>query len=131
VPQSLVRNKKAAAILCALWPDMGATPDRASFAMLACVGRGLALEGGCFPVGGSDEMARALVPTIEGAGGRVLVRAQVRRILTTADENDGVGGGGEGGGGDGGGRTGGGCAATGILMADGTNRGEGEVYDLY
>lgn len=33
-----------------------------------------------YPRGGSDAMAKALVPVIEAAGGRVLVRADVSEI---------------------------------------------------
>jgi all-trans-retinol 13,14-reductase len=37
--------------------------------------------GGCYPRGGSDVMAKELLTTIESFGGRVLIRAQVERIL--------------------------------------------------
>lgn len=39
------------------------------------------MEGACYPRGGSEEMAKELVPVIESFGGRVLIRAQVEKIL--------------------------------------------------
>ena len=70
-----------AGLLAGPWMDTGAPPDRASFLLGACVARGLAREGGAYPVGGSQEMAKRLVPVITAAGGRVLVRARVEEIL--------------------------------------------------
>jgi all-trans-retinol 13,14-reductase len=64
--------------------DTGAPPDRASFVLGACVARGLAIEGGAYPVGGSGELAKCLIPVIAAAGGRVLVRANVREISVDA-----------------------------------------------
>jgi hypothetical protein len=40
------------------------------------------MEGGCYPSGGSECLARELVPIIEKHGGRVLIRATVEEILT-------------------------------------------------
>ena len=87
-----------AGILAGQWMDTGSPPDRASFLIGTCVGRGLAIEGGAYPVGGSQEMAKCLVPVITGAGGRVLVRAAVEEILVDAA----------------------GQRATGVRLADGT-----------
>ena len=42
---------------------------------------GISMEGGCYPRGGSDKLAKELVPVIESYGGRVLIRAQVEKIL--------------------------------------------------
>ena len=42
---------------------------------------GISMEGGCYPRGGSNKLAKELVPVIESYGGRVLVRAQVEKIL--------------------------------------------------
>jgi all-trans-retinol 13,14-reductase len=74
-----------AGLLAGPWMDTGAPPDRASFLLGACVARGLAREGGAYPVGGSQEMAKRLVPVITDAGGRVLVRARVEEILVDSD----------------------------------------------
>jgi phytoene dehydrogenase-like protein len=73
-----------AGLLAGPWMDTGAPPDRASFLLGACVARGLAREGGAYPVGGSQELAKHLVPVVTDAGGRVLVRAKVEEILVDA-----------------------------------------------
>jgi all-trans-retinol 13,14-reductase len=72
---------RLAALLAGQWMDTGSPPDRVSFMMGMCVSRGLAIEGGAYPVGGSTSLAKSLVPVIEKAGGRVLVRANVKEIL--------------------------------------------------
>uniref|UniRef100_A0A7R9YFG9 Amine oxidase domain-containing protein n=1 Tax=Pinguiococcus pyrenoidosus TaxID=172671 RepID=A0A7R9YFG9_9STRA len=69
------------ALLCSVWIDTGSRPDEASFMMTACVFRGLAMEGACYPRGSSKVLAERLVPVVERYGGRVLVRAQVEKLL--------------------------------------------------
>ena len=49
------------------------------------------MYGGYYPVGGSSEIAFNIIPTIEAAGGRVLVRAPVMNILTDQHEGRVVG----------------------------------------
>ena len=81
VLEEITEDPLLAGLLAGPWMDTGAPPDRASFLLGACVARGLAREGGAYPVGGSQELAKCLVPIITGAGGRVLVRAKVEEIL--------------------------------------------------
>jgi hypothetical protein len=38
------------------------------------------MEGGCYPQGGAETMAKELVPVIQSHGGKVLIRAPVREI---------------------------------------------------
>ena len=97
VLQELTDEPRLAGLLAGPWMDTGAPPDRATFLMGACVARGLAIEGGAYPVGGSTELAKGLIPTITAAGGRVLVRASVREIVVEPSTN----------------------RATGVLMEDG------------
>ena len=82
---SLTSNKPLVSLLSSMWIDTGARPDRASFMMTASVFRGIAMEGGCYPRGGSSSMAEELVATIESHGGRVLVRCTVKEILVDED----------------------------------------------
>lgn len=42
---------------------------------------GISMEGGCYPRGGSEMLARELVPVIQSFGGRVLIRALVDSII--------------------------------------------------
>ncbi len=81
VLQEITDEPRLAALLAGPWMDTGAPPDRATFLMGACVARGLAIEGGAYPVGGSTELAKGMIPVINAAGGRVLVRAAVREIV--------------------------------------------------
>jgi phytoene dehydrogenase-like protein len=81
VLQEVTDEPLLAGLLAGPWMDAGAPPDRVSFLLGACIARGLSIEGGAYPVGGSQELAKCLVPVITGAGGRVLVRAAVEEIL--------------------------------------------------
>ena len=47
-------------------------------------------KGGYYPVGGASEIAHTIIPTIEQAGGRVLVRANVKEVLLN-QANEAVG----------------------------------------
>ena len=98
VLQEITDEPLLAGLLAGPWMDTGAPPDRVSFLLGACVARGLAIEGGAYPVGGSQELAKCLVPVITGAGGRVLVRAAVEEILVDPSNE----------------------RATGVRLADGT-----------
>ena len=77
---TLTTNKQLISLLSSMWIDTGARPDRASFMLTASVFRGVAMEGGCYPQGGAETMAKELVPIVESYGGRVLIRAPVREI---------------------------------------------------
>jgi all-trans-retinol 13,14-reductase len=88
VLQEITDEPRLAALLAGQWMDTGAPPDRASFLMGACVARGLSIEGGAYPVGGSTQLAETLVPVIEQGGGRVLVRASVREIMVDPRSNE-------------------------------------------
>jgi len=77
---TLTSNKKLISLLSSMWIDTGARPDRASFMLTASVFRGVSMEGGCYPQGGAEAMAKELVPVIQSYGGRVLIRAAVKQI---------------------------------------------------
>lgn len=78
---SLTSNLRLKALLSSMWIDTGARPDQASFMMGACVFRGISMEGGCYPVGGSTAMAKELVAVIHAYGGKVRIRAAVDSIV--------------------------------------------------
>ena len=78
---SITKNKKLVSLLSSMWIDTGARPDRASFMMTASVFRGVSMEGGCYPRGGSTKMAEELVSVIEYYGGQVNIRATVKDII--------------------------------------------------
>jgi all-trans-retinol 13,14-reductase len=58
-------NKRLASLFSSMWIDTGARPDKATFMLTASVFRGISMEGGCYPRGGSTEMAKELVTVIE------------------------------------------------------------------
>lgn len=64
----IIKNDRLISLLSSMWIDTGARPDCASFMMTASVFRGLAMEGGCYPRGGSTNMAKELVTVIEVLG---------------------------------------------------------------
>ena len=74
------RDRRLAAVLAGQWGDYGVPPKRSAFGMHALVAQHY-LDGANFPVGGAGSIARAIIPTIEAAGGAVLVGAGVDRIL--------------------------------------------------
>jgi len=86
---SITRNPQLSSLLSSMWIDTGARPDRASFMMTAAVFRGIAMEGGCYPRGGSTALAAELASTIEAHGGRLLVRCPVTEVLV--DQNSVIG----------------------------------------
>ncbi len=77
------------AVLTAQYGDYGLTPSRASWGIHALVVAHY-LGGAGYPVGGSASIAAAIVPTIEGMGGRVVTRAPVDRILVERGRAVGV-----------------------------------------
>lgn len=60
-----IQNKKLISLFSSMWIDTGARPDQATFMLTASVFRGISMEGGCYPRGGSIEMAKELVTVIE------------------------------------------------------------------
>jgi all-trans-retinol 13,14-reductase len=80
VLEEITDEPRLAGLLAGQWMDTGGPPDRTSFLLGVCVARGLSIEGGAYPVGGSTQLAKTLIPVIEAGGGRVLVRASVREI---------------------------------------------------
>jgi all-trans-retinol 13,14-reductase len=64
LPQFLT-NTQLISLLSSMWIDTGGRPDTASFMLTASVFRGISMEGGVYPRGGSSEMAKELVTVIE------------------------------------------------------------------
>lgn len=89
VVNSLVKTPDLRAILNYCFGDYGVPPSRAPFAMQATLLTHFS-NGAFYPVGGASEIAYHVIPTIEAAGGRVLVRATVCQLLTS-DGNKVVG----------------------------------------
>jgi all-trans-retinol 13,14-reductase len=67
------------AVLTAQWGYYGSVPSRSSFAIQALVAKHF-MHGGFYPVGGASQIARALLSTVERAGGWTTIRADVAQI---------------------------------------------------
>ena len=78
---SLTRNRELIGVLTGQWGDYGLPPGQSSFAMHAIVARHY-FGGASYPVGGASEIAALIAPAIQRAGGRIVVGAEVTRILT-------------------------------------------------
>ena len=59
---------------------LNTSPLRLSFAMQALLLNHYT-RGGYYPVGGASEIAHGVIPVIEEAGGKVMVRVMVEEIL--------------------------------------------------
>lgn len=86
VCQNLYLLNNMTCTLCIL--IAGTAPKDASFVMHAMLTRHFAY-GGYYPKGGASKIAFHIIPTIEKAGGRVLVRSPVREIILN-DAKDAV-----------------------------------------
>ena len=67
------------------WGDYGSPPHTSHFGMQAMMIYHFTDCGGYYPIGGASEIALNIIPVIERAGGKVLVRASVDKILCTPD----------------------------------------------
>ncbi|OGP15744.1 MAG: FAD-dependent oxidoreductase [Deltaproteobacteria bacterium RIFCSPLOWO2_02_FULL_50_16] len=80
VLSSLTQDKKLIGVLTAQWGDYGLPPRQSSFAIHAMVAKHY-FDGGAYPVGGSSSFVKTIAPVIEKAGGKVLVKAEVEKVL--------------------------------------------------
>ncbi|HXM45973.1 MAG TPA: NAD(P)/FAD-dependent oxidoreductase [Bryobacteraceae bacterium] len=79
----LTSDRELAAVLTGQWGDYGLPPGQSSFGMHAIIAEHY-LEGAFYPVGGAARIAASIAPAIERAGGRIVVGAEVERILLDA-----------------------------------------------
>jgi all-trans-retinol 13,14-reductase len=86
---SLTKNRELIGVLTGQWGDYGLPPAQGSFGIHALVAQHY-ISGAAYPVGGASRIAAAIVPVIERAGGKVLVNAEVSRILVEGNRAVGV-----------------------------------------
>jgi all-trans-retinol 13,14-reductase len=77
------------AVLTAQWGDYGLPPKQSSFGIHALVTSHY-FDGAAYPLGGASRIAESLIPTIEKAGGRIVVAAEVDGIMLNGDRAVGV-----------------------------------------
>jgi prolycopene isomerase len=83
-------DPRARAALATLWPYLGLPPSRASFLYFATLLLSYVADGACYCRGSFQTLADQLSGAIEGRGGEVLLRAEVRRILVEGGRARGV-----------------------------------------
>ena len=88
--QGLTSNKDLQTVMLYSWGDYGTQPSKTNFLMQSLLNRHFLKFGAHYPVGGASEIAFNIIPVIERAGGKVLVRANVREILTEGGKVVGV-----------------------------------------
>lgn len=89
VISSLIADPDLRAILTSQFGNYGLPPEHSSFLIQAGIAAHY-MGGAYYPVGGPQAISRAIVPTIEAAGGAVFVRAAVSSILVEGGRAVGV-----------------------------------------
>eukprot|EP00966_Prymnesium_polylepis_P296908 6859400-Prymnesium_polylepis.1 len=89
VVSELVSDPQLRSLLCGQFGNYGLPPDKASFMIQAGIAAHY-MGGGYYPIGGPQTISQAIIPTIEAAGGRVLVKATVTSILIESGRACGV-----------------------------------------
>ncbi len=87
--EALTSDPKLRTMFAAQWGYYGSVPSRSAFAMQALVVKHFQW-GGYYPVGGSAQIARTLLGTVEAAGGSTRIMADVERILLEGGKAVGV-----------------------------------------
>ena len=89
VLSDLTNNKRLIAVLCGQCGNYGLAPKKSSFAAHALV-IGHFLEGGYYPAGGADQIAKKTIETLAQHGGKVLINAEVNEIVVKNHKVQGV-----------------------------------------
>lgn len=87
--ESLTDNQTLIAVLTGQYGDYGLPPSQSSFMMQAIVASHY-LRGGAYPVGGASQIAKAIAPVIERAGGNIYINAEVDEIIVKNNQAQGV-----------------------------------------
>jgi all-trans-retinol 13,14-reductase len=73
-------GRELAGVLTGQWADYGLPPGQSSFGVHAIVAEHY-FNGAAYPVGGAGAILETMLPTIEAAGGKLLVSAEVQEVL--------------------------------------------------
>jgi phytoene dehydrogenase-like protein len=80
VLSQLTKNHELIGVLCGQWGDYGLPPKKISFMMHAMIAKHY-INGGAYPVGGSQRIAETIIPIIRQSGGEVFTYAGVDQVL--------------------------------------------------
>ncbi len=89
VLSELTENQDLIATICGQWGDMGLPPKQSVFMVHAMIVRHY-LYGGYYPVGGSWQIAKCIIPQIQKSGGEVFTYARVKSVLLDDGKVSGV-----------------------------------------
>lgn len=89
VLSNLTDDQDLIAVLCGQWGDYGLPPKKISFMMHAMIAKHY-INGGAYPVGGSQKIAETIIPVIQSAGGEVFTYAGVEEVLIKNNTAHGV-----------------------------------------
>ncbi len=81
-------NEKLIRVVCCLWIAAGITPDRLSYMFVAGAQINESPMG--FPIGGSAEIAKNIIPVIQQGGGDLYTYARVDEVVFEAGRASGV-----------------------------------------
>ncbi len=87
--QKRFKDQKLMSLLTSQWGDYGLPPSKSSFVIHAIVVNHF-MKGGCYPVGGSEQIAKSIIPVIKQPGGTCLVNHEVSRLIIKNDKAVGV-----------------------------------------
>jgi len=89
VLKEITQNEKLIALLTAQWGTFGLPPKSSSFHMHCLIVEHY-LDGAYYPEGGSLEIAKAVIPIVQAAGGEVFTYARVENIIIQNERATGV-----------------------------------------
>ncbi|RKZ70076.1 MAG: FAD-dependent oxidoreductase [Gammaproteobacteria bacterium] len=89
VLEELTDNRELIGVLTGQWGDYGLPPGQSSFGIHAIIANHY-LEGASYPVGGASAIGAAIAPLIEDKGGKILVNAEVQKLLLESNRVTGV-----------------------------------------
>ena len=89
VLSSLTNNEALIGAITGQWGDYGLPPKKSSFLTHSVVTNHY-IHGGYYPVGGTSEIARTILPVIQQSGGEVFTYADVAEILVEGTRVIGV-----------------------------------------
>ncbi|MGD0298298.1 MAG: NAD(P)/FAD-dependent oxidoreductase [Bryobacteraceae bacterium] len=76
----ITTNRELTGVLTAQWGDYGLPPAESSFAVHATIAAHY-FDGASYPVGGASQIAASIAPVIERTGGKIVVSAEVDKIM--------------------------------------------------
>ncbi|WP_055443326.1 phytoene desaturase family protein [Lacinutrix himadriensis] len=89
VLRNLTDNEELIKVLTGQYGDYGLAPKESSFVMHTAVAKHY-FAGGSFPVGGSSQIVKTIVPVIAKAGGTLLISAEVDEVIIENNTAKGV-----------------------------------------